>query len=158
MAHTQQQTYKLSQEGLKKLQGELAELKGPKRDKAVARLAAARAMGDLSENSEYTASREDLNMIDTRAAEIAYILENVEMVNDVKDSSVVQIGDRVKVEVKDGHEEFAIVGELESDIMAGKISDTSPIGKALLGAKVGTTVTVTIPAGEVIYKVLEIKK
>lgn len=152
------QTYKLSQQGLTNLEKERDELKGEKREKAVARLAAARAMGDLAENSEYTAAREDLNMIDTRIAEIEHIIENVEIVNEVKDSSVVQIGDKVKVEIEDGHEEFAIVGELEADITEGKISDTSPIGKALLGAQVGTTVTVEIPAGDVTYKVVQINK
>lgn len=154
----QKQTYKVSQEGLDKLKSELAELQGAKRQQAVDRLAAARAMGDLSENSEYTASREDLEMIDARIAEIAHILENVEIVEKATSGSVVQFGDKVRVEVRDGHEEFTIVGELESDILAGKISDTSPIGKALLGAKVGSTVNVTIPAGEVVYKILEIKK
>ena len=152
------QTYKLSEEGLVKLQGELSQIKDVKRPKAVERLAAARAMGDLAENSEYSASREDLTMIDTRIAEITHILENVEVVNEVRDDSVVQIGDRVKVKVEDGHEEFAIVGELEADMALGKISDTSPIGKALLGSKVGSTVTVEIPVGNVTYKVVQIKK
>ena len=152
------QTYKLSQQGLDKLRQELDELKGDKRQKAVDRLAAARAMGDLSENSEYTSAREDLNMMDTRIAEIEVILENIEIINEERDDSVVQIGDKVKVEIEDGHEEFAIVGELEADITEGKISDTSPIGKALLGAQVGTTVTVEIPAGDVTYKVVQINK
>lgn len=152
------QTYKLSQEGLEKLKGEHEDLTTNKREKAVERLSAARAMGDLSENSEYTASLADLNMIDARISEIEHILENVEILDEVKDSSVVQIGDKVKVKVHDGHEEFSIVGELEADIMAGRISDTSPIGKALLGAKVGTKVTVQIPVGEVLYEVVEIKK
>lgn len=154
----QKVTYKVSVEGLEKLKAELAELQGPKRERAVERLAAARAMGDLSENSEYTASREDLELIDGRIAEVAHLIENAEIVTKSAGGSVVQFGDKVKVEVRDGHEEFTIVGELESDIMAGKISDTSPIGKALLGAKVGSTVNVTIPAGEVVYKILEIKK
>lgn len=152
------QTYKLSQAGLDKLQAEHSDLTTVKRPKAVERLAAARAMGDLSENSEYTASRDDLNMIDTRIAEIEHILENVELIDEVKSDGVVQMGDTVKVKVHDGHEEFAIVGELEADFQAGKISDTSPIGKALLGSKIGTRVTVQIPAGEVVYEVVDIKK
>ena len=96
--------------------------------------------------------------LDTRIAEISAIINNVEIINITKNNSVVQLGDMVKVKVEDGHEEFSIVGEMEADIMDKKISDTSPIGKALLGTKVGTTVTVTTPAGEVIYKVVEIKK
>lgn len=152
------QTYKITEEGLAKLQKEFKTLSTTKRQKAVDRLTAARAMGDLSENSEYTASREDLNMIDARIAEISHILENVEILKVVKDDSVVQIGDKVKVKVKEGHEEFSIVGELEADFSKGKISDTSPIGKALLGAKKGMDVTVEIPAGKVIYKIVDIKK
>lgn len=151
-------TYKLSQKGLDNLNKELDTLKNVTRPKAVTRLTAARAMGDLSENSEYTASREGLSLIDTRIAEISAIINNVEIINITKNNSVVQLGDMVKVKVEDGHEEFSIVGEMEADIMDKKISDTSPIGKALLGTKVGTTVTVTTPAGEVIYKVVEIKK
>ncbi len=152
------QTYKISQEGLEKLQKEHAELKDVKRPKAVDRLAAARAMGDLSENSEYTASREELNMLDTRIAEIEQIIQNVEIINEKKDNHLVQLGDKVKVQIEDGHEEFAIVGEVEADITKGQISDTSPIGKALLGSKVGETVIVQIPAGDVTYKVVNIKK
>lgn len=152
------QTYKLSQEGYDKLIKERDELKETKRPKSVARLAAARAMGDLAENSEYTAAREELNMVDTRLMEIEHIIANVEIINEVKDEGVVQIGDKVHVSVEDGEEEFAIVGEMESDITTGKISDTSPIGKALLGAQVGSTVHVEIPAGKVTYKILKIKK
>jgi transcription elongation factor GreA len=97
-------------------------------------------------------------MIDARISEIEHILEHVEIVNEEKNNSVIQIGDTVKVKVQDGHEEFSIVGELEADVTTGRISDTSPIGQALLGAKVGSTVTVQIPAGEVVYEIVEIKK
>lgn len=151
-------TYKLSQKGFDNLLKERDTLKNVTRPKAVVRLTAARAMGDLAENSEYTASREGLSLIDTRIAQIEAIINKVEIVNETKNTGIVQLGDMVKVKVEDGHEEFSIVGEMESDIMSKKISDTSPIGKAILGAKVGSTVTVTTPAGEVIYKIVEIKK
>ena len=151
-------TYKLSQKGFDNLQKELDTLKNVTRPKAVTRLTAARAMGDLAENSEYTASREGLSLIDTRIAEIESIINRVEIINETKDSNVVQLGDVVKVKVEDGHEEFSIVGEMEADIMNKKISDTSPIGRAILGSKVGSSVTVSTPAGEVVYKVVEIKK
>ncbi len=151
-------TYKLSQKGFDNLLKERDTLKNVTRPKAVVRLTAARAMGDLAENSEYTASREGLSLIDTRIAQIEAIINKVEIVNETKNTGIVQLGDMVKVKVEDGHEEFSIVGEMESDIMNKKISDTSPIGKAILGAKVGSTVTVTTPAGEVIYKIVEIKK
>lgn len=148
----------MSQEGYEKLLGELLALKDEKRPKAVDRLAAARAMGDLSENSEYTAARSDLDIIDARISEIEKIKENVQIVNEKKHADIVQLGDTIKVMVQDGHEEFSIVGEMEADITKGHISDTSPIGQALLGAKKGSVVTVTIPAGEVTYKVVEIRK
>ncbi|MBP9798386.1 transcription elongation factor GreA [Candidatus Woesebacteria bacterium] len=151
-------TYKLSQKGFDNLLKERDTLKNVTRPKAVVRLTAARAMGDLSENSEYTASREGLSLIDTRIAQIEAIINKVEIVNETKNTGIVQLGDMVKVKVEDGHEEFSIVGEMESDIMNKKISDTSPIGKAILGAKVGSTVTVTTPAGEVVYKIVEVKK
>lgn len=151
-------TYKLSQKGFDNLIKERDTLKNTTRPKAVTRLTAARAMGDLAENSEYTASREGLSLIDTRLAQIEAIINKVEIVNETKNTGVVQLGDVVKVKVQDGHEEFSIVGEMESDPMNKKISDSSPIGKAILGAKVGSSVTVTTPAGEVVYKVVEIKK
>ncbi|OGK31490.1 transcription elongation factor GreA [Candidatus Roizmanbacteria bacterium RIFCSPLOWO2_01_FULL_42_14] len=150
-------TYKLSQEGYDKLVRELDELKKGKRPKAVERLAAARAMGDLSENSEYTAARENLTLVDTRIAEIEAVMHNVEIVQVQANNGAVQLGDTVRVKVEDGHEEYSIVGELEADIAKNQISDTSPIGKALLGSKIGDTVTVATPAGEVVYKIVEIK-
>ena len=150
-------TYKLSKEGHEKLLGEYHELKEIKRKEAVERLAKARAMGDLSENSEYTAAREDLNFIDGRVAEIEEIIRNVELVGEKKVTDKVQLGTLVTVDSQGKKEEFKIVGELEADIAVGKISDSSPIGKALLGSKVGDMVSVIIPAGTVQYKVLKIK-
>jgi transcription elongation factor GreA len=150
-------TYKLSQAGHEKLLKEYAELKEGKRVAAVDRLAKARAMGDLSENSEYSAAREDLVFIDGRILEIEEIIRNVELVKDKKHTNVVQLGNTVVVETEGKKQELTIVGELEADIAAQKISDTSPIGKAILGSKVGDTVSVTIPAGTVKYTIVEIK-
>lgn len=150
-------TYKLSEEGHNKLQAEYEELKNAKRKAAVERLAKARAMGDLSENSEYSAAKEDLSFIDGRVAEIEEILKNVEIIHEQKDKNHVQLGDTVIVEVNGSKEEYVIVGELEADITAKKISDSSPIGKAILGVEVGTKVNVEAPAGTVEYKVIEIK-
>ncbi len=150
-------TYKLSQEGHEKLLKEYDELKSVKRAQAVDRLAKARAMGDLSENSEYSAAREDLNFIDSRIIEIEEIIRNVELVKDHKVTGSVQLGNTVEVNNDGKKEHFTIVGELEADIASQKISDTSPIGKALLGSKVGDTVSVTIPAGTVQYTVVNIK-
>ena len=151
-------TYKVSKEGLAHLEEELRELRENKRPNAVERVKKARAMGDLSENSEYSSAREDLNMIDNKILEIEEKLRNIEVVEESSDNGIVQLGDKVKVRVKDGHETFCIVGELEADITKGKISDTSPIGKALLGKPTGYVATVQVPAGEVEYEIVSISK
>lgn len=148
--------YNLSQEGYDKLLKELEELKNEKRPHAVTRLSTARSMGDLSENSEYTAAKDDLGLIDSRIMEIEQIVQNAHIVEHHAGESTVQIGNKVLVKTDEGEDLYHIVGEFEADITAGKISESSPIGKALLGAKVGTTVSVEIPAGTVTYKVVKI--
>ncbi len=148
--------YNLSQEGYDKLLKEVDELKNEKRPQAVQRLSTARAMGDLSENSEYVAAKDDLGFIDSRIAEIDQIVQNAKIVEHHSGESTVQIGNKVLVKSDDSEDLYHIVGEFEADISTGKISESSPIGKALLGAKVGSTVSVEIPAGTVTYKVVKI--
>ena len=148
--------HNLSQEGYDKILKELEELKNIKRPKAVQRLSTARSMGDLSENSEYTAAKEDLGFMDSRIAEIEQIVQHAKIIKHHGGESIIQIGNKVVVESGGAEEIYHIVGEFEADITAGKISESSPIGKALLGAKVGTTVSVDIPAGSVTYKVVKI--
>lgn len=148
--------YHLSQEGYDKLLKELEEMKSEKRPKAVTRLSTARSMGDLAENSEYSAAKDDLGFIDSRIFEIEQITQNARIVKHHGGESIIQIGNKVIVETGGSEELYHIVGEFEADITAGKISESSPIGKALLGAKVGTTVSVEIPAGTVTYKVVKI--
>jgi len=148
--------YNLSQEGYDNLLKEVDELKNVKRPKAVERLATARAMGDLSENSEYVAAKDDLGFIDSRIMEIDQIVQNTNIVQHHSGESAIQIGNKVVVESNGNEELYHIVGEFEADITAGKISESSPIGKALLGAKVGSTVSVEIPAGSVTYKVVKV--
>ncbi|OGK16109.1 transcription elongation factor GreA [Candidatus Roizmanbacteria bacterium RIFCSPLOWO2_02_FULL_37_19] len=149
--------YKLSQQGYDKLLAEYNSLKEDRRPHAVERLAKARSMGDLSENSEYTAAREELNFIDSRIHEIETIINNVQIVDVEKSVDAVKIGNTVVIETNGQKETFRIVGELEANIQEGSISDSSPIGKALLGSRVGSEVTVKAPAGELKYKVIEIK-
>ncbi|MBP9815871.1 transcription elongation factor GreA [Candidatus Woesebacteria bacterium] len=148
--------YNLSQEGYDNLLKEVDELKNVKRPRAVERLATARAMGDLSENSEYVAAKDDLGFIDSRIMEIDQIVQNTNIVQHHSGESAIQIGNKVVVESNGNEELYHIVGEFEADITAGKISESSPIGKALLGAKVGSTVSVEIPAGSVTYKVVKV--
>ncbi len=147
----------LTKEGFEKLQNELQELRDKKRPAAVERLQKARAMGDLSENSEYTAAKEDLALVEERIQELESILKDVEVTENHAQHDGIEIGDTVVVEHNGQQEEYSIVGEFEADPMNKKLSHTSPIGKALLGKTVGETVEVIIPAGKTTYKILSIK-
>lgn len=148
---------KLTKEGLSKLQLELEELKKTKRPKAIERLKTARAMGDLSENSEYQAAKEDLAFVEGRVQEVEELLKNVEIVVNNVNHVEVSLGSRVVVEIDGQRSEFQIVGEFEADPVQMKLSQDSPIGKALLCKRVGESVKVKVPAGEKTYKILEIK-
>lgn len=149
-------TVQLTREGKINLEKELLELTTVKRPAAVDRLSKARSMGDLSENSEYHAAKEDLGVVEGRSRELQELLKHVEVVEATSDGSSISLGSTVDVETSDGKQTFNIVGEFEADPMAGKLSSTSPIGKALLGKKAGETVEIKIPAGSTTYKILEI--
>lgn len=146
----------LTKEGHQKLQKERDELVARKRPEAIDRLQKARSMGDLSENSEYSAAKENLAFVEGRIQEIEELLKNVEIVNNEKNYEYVSLGDTVKVRLDGQEESFDIVGEYEAEPLKKKLSQSSPIGKALLGKKVGETVEVETPAGKVCYQVLEI--
>jgi transcription elongation factor GreA len=146
----------LTKQGLDTLQAEYDELVQTKRPAAVIRLAAAREQGDLSENSEYTASKEDLAFIDGRIAELEEILHNAKLVT-THSKSEVAVGSAVTLNIHGKKEIFSIVGEWEADPMAKKISHESPLGKALIGRKVGEEVEVEAPVGKIVYKVLHIE-
>lgn len=147
----------LTREGLAKLEAELKELKEVKRPHAVDRLQKARAMGDLSENSEYSAAKEELAFVEGRIQEIETILKHVEIVENHHNGNVVALGDKVTIQTNGSTEDFYIVGEFEADPMQKKLSQTSPIGRALIGKKVGEMVEVEVPAGKIQYKVVDIK-
>lgn len=147
----------LTREGYEKLQKEYRTLKDTARQSAVERLQKARAMGDLKENSEYSAAKEDLALVEGRIQELETILKDVVITNQHGDSLVVELGNKVVVEHDGKESEFDIVGEFEADPMNGKLSQSSPIGKALLDRKVGDTVEVVIPAGKTSYKIISIK-
>jgi len=151
--HNHQQL--LTQEGLDTLKAEYDELVKVKRPATVVRLADAREAGDLSENSEYVAAKQDLAFMDGRIAELEDILRGAKVIS-VKVSDQVDIGSRVTVHVNGKKDEFLLVGEWEADPMKKKISHESPLGKALLGKKVGETVEVDAPVGKIKYKVLNI--
>ncbi|CCY52991.1 transcription elongation factor GreA [Coprococcus sp. CAG:782] len=150
-------TYK----GLKDIEGELQDLKVNKRREIAAKIKEAREQGDLSENAEYDAAKDEQRDIENRIEQLEAILKNVEVVDeDEVDTDTVGIGCTVKVFDYEFDEEivYDIVGSTQADIMKNKISDESPVGMALKGAKVGSEVTVEAPDGEFKYRVLEIKR
>ncbi|SRR5258708_936213 len=150
----------LTQEGLEELQAELNTLTKVKRPEVLVRLSEARDMGDLSENAEYVAARDELAFVDGRIDEIEEILKQVEIIKEVSKTSgkqVVVLGSKVTLHVGRKEEQFTVVGEWEADPMEKKISHESPLGKALLGKTSGDKVEVTAPAGKIVYTVVSVK-
>lgn len=146
----------VTKEGLDTLKAEYDELVNVKRPAAVERLATARDQGDLSENSEYTDAKQNLAFIDGRIAELEEVLHGVQVVT-THAKGQVDVGCTVTLHLNGKKEEFTVVGEWEADPMARKISNESPLGKALLGKKVGEQVEVEAPAGKILYKILHIE-
>jgi len=149
----------LTKEGKQKLETELAELKGPERTKLALRLKHAIEMGDLSENADYKAAKEDQGFLEGRIQEIEMILKNSQVVD--RDDHIpgqVNIGSKVTVQEDNYPEEvFHLVGGKEADPRIGKISYESPMGSALLNHKVGETVDVITPNGILHLKILKIE-
>ena len=151
----------LTYEGLQKLETELHDLKVVKRKEVAQKIKEAREQGDLSENAEYDAAKEEQRDIELRIEEIDRILKNAELVTDEDvDSRVINIGSTVRIQDLEFDEqmEYKIVGSTEANSLKGKISNESPVGKALIGAKVGQKVEVETPSGMIQYKILEILK
>lgn len=147
----------LTKEGLAELKREYDELVEVKRPVAVKRLADARELGDLSENSEYAAAKQDLSFMDGRILELEEILHNAKLISVNHTKSMVDVGCKVVLHVGGKEEEFMLVGEWEADPLKKKISHESPLGKALMGKKVGEKVEVEAPAGKVMYKIMSIE-
>lgn len=136
-----------------------AELKGliAQRGPIAERIKTAREFGDLAENAEYTSARAEQEQTESRIAEIEHILQNVSVITKPKGDSKVQLGSNVKLKSENGKtKEFQVVGTVEADPLNGKISDESPIGKALLGKKVGDDVEIETPSETVTYKIAHI--
>ena len=147
--------------GLKKLQDELQDLKVNQRREIAQKIKEAREQGDLSENAEYDAAKDEQRDIEARIEQIEQILKNAEGVDeDEVDLDVVNIGCLVRVlDIEyNEEEEYKLVGSSEASSLQNKISNESPFGKALIGAKVGEVVEVEAPAGVVKYKVLSIHR
>ncbi|MFI3172725.1 MAG: transcription elongation factor GreA [Eubacteriales bacterium] len=151
----------LTYAGLRILEEELEDLKVVKRKEVAGKIKEAREQGDLSENAEYDAAKDEQRDIEARIDEIEKILKNVEVVvEDEVDLDVINIGCMVYVYDKEFEEEieFKIVGSTEANSLEGKISNESPVGQALLGKKVGDVVVVETQVGEMEYEVLRIER
>ena len=142
--------------GYNELQEELNELQ-KQLPMAIDRVAKAREQGDLSENAEYHAAREDHAAVVGRIEELSDILNRSEIIQNTTSKTQVGVGSKVLVDVNNASHEFTIVGEWEADPSAKKISHESPLGKALIGKEVGEEVKVDAPAGVIVYKIKEIK-
>lgn len=147
--------YQITDEGKADLESELAELKG-RRGAIADKIAEARDYGDLSENAEYDAAREEQGLVESRIAEIEDILLNAEIIKSGKSSKVI-LGSKVELKIGKKTVMYTVVGPVEADPLEGKISNESPIGVALMDKKVGDSATITTPKGEISYEIVSIK-
>jgi len=148
--------FHLTPDGVNELKEELEELIG-QRGQIAENIKSAREFGDLSENAEYAAARQDQDRAENRISEIEHILQNVEVIKKPKGDSKVQLGSEVRLKSSDGKTKtFKVVGTVEADPSEGKISEEYPIGQALIGKKVGENVEIVTPVESTSYKVVEI--
>ncbi|MDF1617349.1 transcription elongation factor GreA [Petrocella sp. FN5] len=151
----------LTYHGLQELEAEVQELKVNRRKVIAQKIKEARAQGDLSENAEYDAAKEEQAEVETRIVQIEKLLKNVEVIDeDEVDLSFIGVGCKVRLFDMEYDEEidYALVGSTEADPLHGKISNESPVGEALMGLKVGEIAEVETPAGLLKFKVLEIHR
>ena len=147
----------LTRQGLVSLKSEYDELTKVKRTQITKRIQTAREFGDLSENSEYDAAKEEQSLLETRITQLEDVLKRAEIIEPVKKADFVVIGSTIVVEIEGEKDEFTIVGTIEADPSKKKISNESPVGTAMLGAKVGEVVEVVTSIIRAKYKILEIK-
>ena len=152
--------YILTAEGLKKYEDELYYLKNERYKEITQAIKEARAQGDLSENAEYQAAKDEQRQVDSRIEELEEMLTNVEVVDESEDNSVVRIGSTVRIKDLEYDEEmnYQIVGGSEANTDENMISNECPLGQALIGSVEGDIVNVQAPVGEIRYQVLEIGK
>jgi transcription elongation factor GreA len=152
--------YPMTQAGKEKLEQELEYLKTVKRKEVVERIKIARSFGDLSENSEYDAAKDEQAFVESRIQMLENMIRNAKIIEeDTENPDVVTLGKSVTfIELPDGEEEtYTIVGSAEADPFEGKISNDSPIAKSLLGKQVGDEVTVQTPGGEMLVRIVAVK-
>lgn len=151
-----QKAIKLTQSGLNDLKAELAVLLNDKRPKLVDRLSNARQQGDLSENSDYQSAKEELEFLDGRIDELSEVVKVAVVASDPKNGGI-GVGTKVTVKIKGKEVVFNVVGEWEADPVNRKISESSPLGLALVGKGVGDAVEVDAPVGKILYEIVAIE-
>ncbi len=148
--------YYLTKDGVTKLKEELEDLTGSARQKIAARLKEAKEYGDLSENIQWDDAKDQQAFIEGRISEVENILKNAVII-EAKSTGVVGLGTTVHLELEDGQQKYTIVGSTEANPDEGKISNESPIGRALMGKKKGEEVEVTVPSGKLLYKITHLE-
>lgn len=151
----------VTDEGLKKLEAELEDLKSVKRKEIADKIKVALSFGDLSENSEYDEAKNEQAIVEARISTLEQMLKNVKILDaDELSTDIIHVGSKVRVNDMEFEEEleYQIVGSTEADPLEGKISDESPVGQSLVGHRVGDIVDVETPAGIVKFEILEILK
>lgn len=153
-----EKTYPMTESALEDLRAELAHKVDVERPELAARLKAAIEMGDLSENADYAAAKEAQSFLEGRIQELQTMLRGAEIIDENGPTDRVRLGTHVTLREKgeDNKEVFQIVGQVEANPRAGKISDESPLGQALINARVGDTVRYQAPVGELVFEVLSI--
>lgn len=151
-----QQTY-LSNEGVNNLKNELNELKTKKRQEIAKRLQEAKDLGDLSENAEYFEAKEAQSFNENRIAELTELLKNAVVIEPSNEESTVRVGSTIELKSNVGIERFNIVGSAEAKPQEGKVSNESPLGKMLLGKKIGDEIEIKTPNGGAKYKIIKIE-
>ncbi|MCT2537643.1 transcription elongation factor GreA [Aquibacillus koreensis] len=155
-----EKSYYMTQEGKEKLENELEYLKTERRQEVVERIKIARGFGDLSENSEYDAAKDEQAFVESRIVQVENMIRNAVIIeNDNQNPNVVALGKSVTFqELPDGDEEtYTIVGSAEADPFEGKISNDSPIAKALIGHEIGEEITVPTPGGDMDVKIVKVE-
>lgn len=145
----------LTEDGIAELQAELDNLISARAEIAE-RIKTARELGDLAENAEYQTARQEQEKNENRVSEIEYILQNVEVIKAGKSNGKVRLGSTVRLEADGGSKVFQVVGTVEADPLEGKISDESPIGRALMGKKAGDLAEIQTPSETITYKIVDI--
>jgi transcription elongation factor GreA len=146
----------LSQEGLDKLREELNEMVTVRRAEVAARIQEAKSHGDITENAEYEDAKNEQAFVEGRIQTLSALIKNAVIIDEHTSTAFVGIGSTVDVESEDGKETFRIVGSAEANPAEGRISNESPVGRALLGHRKGDKVQVSVPAGSWTYKIVGI--